>query len=59
MKGNPRVRKNRTRRNILPRVSSVKGTEARQEARAAATPKHAPKLHFIRPGSRNPRKVTR
>lgn len=59
MKGAPRVRKDRTRRGTFPRVSSVAGVLARQEARTATTPKDTQGMHFIKPGSRNPRKVTR
>lgn len=59
MKGNPRVRRDRTRRNPLPRASSPAGVEARQDRRVATVPKNDKKLHYIKPGSRNPRKVTR
>lgn len=51
-----------SRRNTLPRVRSVKGTQARAELRI----KHMPvakaefsNYYYHKPGSLNPRKVTR
>lgn len=55
----PRVRKQRNRKGTFPRASSPAGVAKRQEVRAANTPKDGHGMHFIKPGSRNPRKVTR
>lgn len=50
-----------TRRNTLPRVSSLEGVKVRQTRRAATTPKTTDKFRdgFTVAGSRNPRKVGR
>lgn len=59
MSGGPRIHKDRTRKGWLRRASSPAGVQQRQEFRELLTPKDSKGFHFIRPGSRNPRKVTR
>jgi hypothetical protein len=62
VKGAPRIHKDRNRKGTFRRASSPEGVEQRQQARIATMPKETRgkgALHFIKPGSRNPRKVTR
>lgn len=49
----------RPRRNTLPRISSLKGVEARQEARRNTMPKAKHRGEYTMPGSANRRKVGR
>jgi hypothetical protein len=52
----------RTRRNGLPRISSVEGTTVRMDTRVATMPKAPGTKYaggFTRPGSRNRKKVGR
>lgn len=50
-----------TARNHKPRASSPEGREVRKELRAKHTPVDPTdkKLHYIRPGSNNPKKIGR
>jgi hypothetical protein len=50
-----------TARNTKPRIGSPEGVEVRHDVRAAHTPNgtNDRKLTYIKPGSRNPRKVGR
>lgn len=55
----PRKHKQRGRRGTYPRLSSPEGVIKRYQARIAATPNDDGGNHYVKPGSRNPRKVSR